>query len=177
QEGRGVAPGEAGLLTSLVLLGGAGGVLTGGVLADRVARSGGRARARRRPGGGGDLAAGGPRPAAPPGGRAPAAAALAAVGYLALQSTLQTWWASAIEQSGRNVGAVFGLLNMCGIAAGVASQGFVGWFTQAQADAGMSGRDQWDPILWAYVGVLLTGAVGWSLYRIRPLDDGDDRTA
>ena len=80
-------------------------------------------------------------------------------------------WASAIELGGRNVGAVFGLLNTCGIAAGVASQGFVGWFTQARADAGATGREQWDPILWAYVGVLLAGVAGWCLYRARPLDD------
>jgi hypothetical protein len=66
------------------------------------------------------------------------------------------------------------MLNTCGILAGVASQGFVGWFTQYQADAGLTGREQWDPILWVYIGVLLTGAIGWTLYRFRPLDDGPE---
>lgn len=177
QEGRGVLPSEAGLLTSLVLLGGAGGMLLGGVLADRVARSADRVRARRRLGAVAYLCAASALTAATQADSPRTLAVLVAVGYLALQSTLPTWWASAIELGGRNVGAVFGLLNTCGIAAGVASQGFVGWFAQAQDDAGVKGRDQWDPILWVYVGVLLAGAVGWSLYRSRPPDDGDARPA
>jgi MFS family permease len=171
QDGRGVAKGEAGLLTSLVLLGGAAGMLVGGVLADRVSRAADRVRARRRFGAVAYLLSAAALTAATTAGSPLFLAALVAVGYLALQSTLPTWWASAIEQSGRNVGAVFGMLNTCGILAGVASQGFVGWFTQHQADAGVTGRGQWDPILWVYVGVLLAGAAGWTLYRFRPLDD------
>jgi MFS family permease len=174
QDGRGVPKGEAGLLTSLVLFGGAAGMLTGGILADRVSRTADRVRARRRLGASAYLISALALSAATTADSPLLLAALTAVGYMALQSTLPTWWASAIEQSGRNVGAVFGLLNTCGIAAGVASQGFVGWFTQYQADAGVTGREQWDPMLWMYVGVLLVGAVGWSLYRFRPLDDGPD---
>jgi MFS family permease len=174
QDGRGVAKGEAGLLTSLVLLGGAVGMLTGGVLADRVSRTANRVRARRRLGTAAYLISAVTLLAATTVDLPLLLAALTAVGYMALQSTLPTWWASAIEQSGRNVGAVFGMLNTCGILAGVASQGFVGWFTQYQADAGLTGREQWDPILWVYIGVLLTGAIGWTLYRFRPLDDGPE---
>ncbi|MFO0796142.1 MAG: MFS transporter [Gemmataceae bacterium] len=171
QDGRGVAKGDAGLLTSLVLLGGAAGMMAGGVLADRVSRTADRVRARRRFGAVAYMTSAAALTAATAADSPLLLAALVAVGYLALQSTLPTWWAAAIEQSGRNVGAVFGMLNTCGILAGVASQGFVGWFTQHQADAGVTGRGQWDPILWVYVGVLLAGAAGWALYRYRPLDD------
>ena len=176
QDGRGVAKQEAGYLTSLVLFGGAAGMLSGGIIADKVSRAANRVRARRRVGAAAYLISAGTLTLATTVDSPLVLAALVAVGYMALQSTLPTWWASAIEQSGRNVGAVFGMLNTCGILAGVASQGFVGWFTQHQGDAGVSGREQWDPILWAYIGVLLTGAVGWTLYRFRPLDDGPDPT-
>ena len=174
QDGRGVEKSEAGLLSSLVLAGGATGMLIGGVLADRVSRAADRVRARRRFGTAAYLVSAAMLLSATTVEAPLLLAVLIAVGYLSLQSTLPTWWASAIEQSGRNTGAVFGMLNTCGIFAGVASQGFVGWFTQHQSEAGLSGRAQWDPILWVYFGVLLTGAVGWSLYRFRPLEEGSD---
>jgi len=174
QAGRGVSKGEAGLLTSLVLLGSAVGVLAGGAVADRfVGRGAGRVRARRVFGAAAFTTAAALIAAAAQAETPLLMCALAALSCLAVQLTLPTWWAAAIEQSGRHVGVVFGLLNTTGIAGAVASQWFVGAFSDAQQARGLTGRDQWDPMFGVYVGMLLAGAVGWSLYRFRPLEPAD----
>jgi hypothetical protein len=53
----------------------------------------------------------------------------------------------------------------------MASQGFVGVFTDWRASRGFTGRAQWDPLFDVYVGVLVCGAVAWAAYRPRPLPD------
>jgi MFS transporter, ACS family, glucarate transporter len=50
-------------------------------------------------------------------------------------------------------------------------------FADLQADRGLTGRAQWDPIFDVYVGVLLANAVAWWLYRFTPLPDPTDKTA
>jgi hypothetical protein len=97
---------------------------------------------------------------------------LAAVTNLAVQLTLPMWWSCAIEQSGRHVGALFGLLNMCGLVGAGASQWFVGAFADYRQGLGYSGREQWDPMFDAFIIALLIGAAAWALYRFRPLEDG-----
>lgn len=89
----------------------------------------------------------------------------AAVSCLCTAATLPTWWSCAILISGRHVGALFGLMNMVGgIGAGL-SQGFIAIFTDWRASLGYSVRQQWDPAFYAYMGVLVVGAVCWSSYR------------
>ena len=49
---------------------------------------------------------------------------------------------------------VFGLMNGLGVLGAMASQGFVGVFADWQAERGLTGREQWDPIFDVYVCVL-----------------------
>jgi MFS family permease len=170
QDGRKLENVEAGWLSSLVLGGSAVGVLTGGVLADRILRSRSVVWGRRLLGGSAYLVAAGCLFLAARTESPAALAGLAALSSLCVQLTLPTWWSAAIEQSGRHVGALFGLLNMMGTAGALASQGFVGAFADWRKDLGYTGREQWDPMFDVYVGVLLLGALTWLLYRKRPLE-------
>ena len=96
---------------------------------------------------------------------------LAALSCFFVQLTLPTWWSSAIEQSGKHVGPLFGLMNMMGTVGALASQWFVGVFADWQVSRGLSGRDQWDPMFTIYVCVLTTGGICWLLYRKQSIED------
>lgn len=168
--GRGVPNVEAGWLASLVLAGSATGVLAGGLIADRLLRTKSVVRARRVFGGCAYLAAAGCLFLAARTESPAALAGLAAVSSLCVQLTLPTWWSAAIEQSGKHVGALFGLLNMMGTVGAMASQWFVGAFADWRKELGHEGRSQWDPMFDVYVIVLLLGAGVWLAYRKRPLD-------
>jgi len=170
QDGRKLENVEAGWLSSLVLGGAAVGVLAGGVIADVILRSGSVVWGRRLLGVSAYLVAAGCLFLAVRTESPAALATLAALSSLCVQLTLPTWWSAAIEQSGRHVGALFGLLNMMGTAGALASQGFVGAFADWRAGLGYTGREQWDPMFDVYVGVLLLGAATWMLYRKRPLE-------
>jgi sugar phosphate permease len=170
QDAHGLTNIESGRLSSLILAGGAIGVLSGGIVADRLLR--GRlpvAWGRRLFGCSAYVVAAGLLAVAIRAESPVTLTLLVAVSYLAVQLTLPTWWSCAIEQSGRHVGALFGLLNMVGLIGGVASQWFVGYFADGRKAEGYTGRAQWDPMFDAYIVVLLVGAVLWALYRCRPL--------
>jgi uncharacterized protein DUF4365 len=98
-------------------------------------------------------------------------AILCSASFCAMHVTLPNWWSVIIPQSGRHVGALFGLANGIGIVGAMSSQGFVGVFADLQKARGFSGREQWDPIFDVYVVVLLLGAAAWWLYRFRPLEE------
>src|SRR5262249_39357295 len=168
----------AGRLSSLVLTGSAIGILVGGFVADGLLRSGlSMVTARRTLGAGAYLTAAGCLAVAMTADNPIVLAVLAALSCLAVHVTLPSWWSAAIEQSGRHVGALFGLMNMMGVVGALASQWFVGAFADWQESRGLTGRDQWDPLYRVYVGVLLVGALAWGLYRFRPLEDhGPDHT-
>ena len=92
--------------------------------------------------------------------------------FCTMHFTLPNWWSVIIPQAGKHVGTVFGLANGIGVFGALASQGFVGWFTDHQKTAyGLTGRAQWDPLFDVYVGVLLCGGIAWWLYRFTPLSD------
>jgi MFS family permease len=171
QDGRGLSNIAAGWFSSLVLAGSAVGVLTGGVIADRILRCGPDVvRGRRMLGAAAYLSAAGLLFLAVRMESAIALAALAGVSSMCVQLTLPTWWSAAIEQSGKHVGALFGLLNMTGTAGAMASQWFVGAFSDWRAGLGYAGREQWDPMFNVYVGVLLVGALAWLMYRKKALE-------
>jgi MFS family permease len=162
---------EAGWLSSLVLAGSAGGVLLGGVVADRILKSGrDLVICRRILGVCMFIAAALLLFVATRQDSALAMAAIAAASCFCLQIVLPTWWSSAIEQSGKHVGSLFGMMNMIGLVGAMVSQWFVGWFADYQKDRGLSGREQWDPMFNVFVGVLLMGAIMWALYRRRPVE-------
>jgi MFS transporter, ACS family, glucarate transporter len=157
---------QSGWLTSLALAGAATGVLCGGVIADRIKRqTTNPVRARRYFCGCAFMAAAVLLVFAVRQESVENLALLAAMSCLAVQLTLPTWWSAAIEQCGRHVGPLFGLMNMMGMIGALVSQGFVGIFADYQAAQGLSGRAQWDPMFDVYVLVLLLGALCWLVYR------------
>jgi len=162
---------NAGWLSSLVLAGSAAGVLLGGVVADRILRSGrDLVICRRVLGVSMFVAAAALLYFAVQQDTALAMAALAAASCFCLQIVLPTWWSAAIEQSGKHVGSLFGLMNMIGLVGAMVSQWFVGWFADYRKDLGYTGREQWDPMFNVFVGVLLFGALMWGIYRRRPVE-------
>jgi MFS family permease len=100
-----------------------------------------------------------------------ALSALCCASFLAMHVTLPNWWSVAIPQGGRHTATVFGLMNGLGVLGAMASQKFVGVFADWQAERGLSGRAQWDPIFDVYVGVLIGGGIAWWLYRFTPLPE------
>jgi MFS family permease len=92
-----------------------------------------------------------------------AASAFVAVAAFGVQLQLPSWWAAATQVSGRHLGALFGLMNMVGGVGRLMSQLFVGRFADWRKSLGYTGRLQWDPALYVYVGVALLGVVLWSL--------------
>jgi MFS family permease len=171
QQARDVAPFMSGVFTSLVLGGGAVGGVLGGLLSDRLVRWTGSRRGSRKGAGFGAFAA--------------AALALllsifcddpwVAVGLTTLacfgaQVQLASWWAVVTDISGPHVGAMFGLMNSLGVPGAVASQLFFGHLVQTLQEAGMHGRDCWDPGFFVSAAVLGIGAVCWLLVDAdRPL--------
>ena len=171
QDGRRIGNVEAGWLAALVLAGSAIGVFLGGFVSDWFTRhSADPLRARRVLGSVCYVTAAGcmflgirrDEPAA--------LAGLFAGATFAMHITLPNWWSVAIPQCGRHVGALFGLMNGMGVFGAMASQFFVGAFADWRKSRGFTGRAQWDPMLDAYVGVLLLGAIAWAAYRSRPLE-------
>lgn len=170
--GRGVENIEAGWLAGLGLAGSAVGVFLGGFVADRIThRTADPVRARRALGAVCFLTAAG---CLFVGARCDdpfALASLFAASTFAMHVTLPNWWSVALPQCGRHVATLFGLMNGLGVFGAMASQYFVGAFADWQADRGLSGRAQWDPLFDVYVGVLVAAALVWWVYRFAPLEE------
>jgi MFS family permease len=163
---------RAGSLASAVVAGSAVGMLLGGWLADRIPLwSSDPLAARRSLGVGCYLVAAGCLFAGIRCDDPLALAGLWGASFFAMHVTLPNWWSVAIPQCGRHVGALFGLMNGVGVLGAMASQWFVGAFSDWRAAAGYAGRAQWDPLFDVYVGALTLGAVAWWSYRFRPLAD------
>jgi hypothetical protein len=83
------------------------------------------------------------------------------------------WWSCAIGVSGRHVGALFGLMNTVGVFGAMSSQYLVGALADWMGARGFSGRQQWDPIFFIDLGVLVCAGLLWSSFRpvaVEPLD-------
>jgi MFS family permease len=76
---------------------------------------------------------------------------------------LQTpaWWACATLVSGKHLGALFGMMNMIGALGGIFSQVFFGYYADYMKGLGFSGRAQWDPAVYLYIGIPLVGMTIW----------------
>lgn len=168
---RGVGNVEAGALASVVLAGSAFGMLFGGWLADQISkRSTNPVHDRRAFGVGCYLTAAvclylGIRCDNPY-----TLAALWGTSFCTMHITLPNWWSVAVPQCGRHIGTISGLMNGAGVIGAMASQWFVGAFSDFMGTAGYSGREQWDSMFDVYVGVLIFAAGAWWLYRYRPLE-------
>src|SRR5579872_5809859 len=129
QEARKLDNSFSGYLTSLVLFGSAIGVFIGGWFADRVPRwFAVTILARRILGVGSYLSAAAILFWAVRCDNPLTVGALCSASFCAMHITLPNWWSVIIPQSGRHVGALFGLANGLGILGAMSSQGFVGVF-------------------------------------------------
>jgi MFS family permease len=104
-----------------------------------------------------------------------AASALVALAAFGVQLQLPSWWACATQVSGRHLGALFGLMNMIGGVGRILSQLFIGSFADWRKSLGYSGRAQWDPGLYVYLGVAIIGMVCWSLVDPEKTVDSEPR--
>lgn len=169
-DARGLENRTVGWLTSFVLAGSALGVLFGGWLADRIPIwFNGSVYARRYLGVACYFASAlclflGIRCDDPM-----LLAVLWGASFCAMHVTLPNWWSVAIPQCGTHVGSLFGLMNGLGVIGAMASQAFVGQFTDWRESEGFKGREAWDPLFDVYVGVLALGGLAWWSYRYRPL--------
>ncbi|MSR31125.1 MAG: MFS transporter [Gemmataceae bacterium] len=172
QAARGADNLKAGFLASIVLGGSAFGMLAGGWLGDRITRRfHDPVTPRRHLGLGCYLAAAlffflGTRC-----NDIHALTFFWALSFCSMHITLPNWWLLALPQCGKNLGALAGLLNGAGVIGALASQGFVGAFTDARAAAGYSLSEQWEPMFLVYSGVLVLGGIAWWSYRFIPIDE------
>jgi MFS family permease len=170
KEGRRTDPLEAGLMASVVLGLAAAGTLTGGAVVDRLVVRGEGEGGRRLMGGAAFFAAAGLLAGALGTRHAWIAVGLTGLSCFAAQATLPLWWSCAIGISGRHVGALFGLMNMMGVAGAMSSQYLVGALADWLGKQGASGRAQWDPIFYIDVGVLALTGLLWAAFRLVPVE-------
>jgi MFS transporter, ACS family, glucarate transporter len=168
---RGIENIEAGTIASIVLAGSAVGMLVGSWLADVISkRSAHPVDARRRLGVGCFLTAAG---CMFMGARCDDPTALSAwwgTYFGVMHITLPNWRSVAVPQCCRHIGDVSGLMNGAGVIGAMASQWFVGAFTDARAKTGQAGRAQWDAMFDVYTVALVFEAAAWWGYRHRPLE-------
>ncbi|HXD86945.1 MAG TPA: MFS transporter [Urbifossiella sp.] len=174
-EARQVSEVESGRLNSLAIAGSAIGMLLGGWISDRITRQSlNPIRDRRYACIVGFLVAAACMYAGTRCESALATAAFWSAAMCAMHVQLPNWWSVIIPQSGRHTATLFGLTNGVGSFGALASQWFVGWFSNYQeVERGLVGRAAWDPIFDVYVLVLIGGAVCWWLYRFTPLEEPD----
>ncbi len=174
KQARDVSEYPAGLMSSLVMAGGAIGCLSGGFL-NRwlVQEMGSRAKAHRLYGACG-LFTGAIALVVSIHWQSPwLSSFFAALACMAALSTQAAWWSVTTEISGRHLGSLFGLLNSLGTPGAFASQIFLGSFADRMARLGYEGRGQWDPAFYIYALVLVLGALLWCFIDAdRRVEDG-----
>lgn len=174
--GRGVDLTAAGLMASVVLGCSAAGTLAGGYVLDLLAARGGIGRRRFFGGSSFFLATlmlGCSLMSADPW----LAATLAGLSCFATQATQPLWWTCAIGISGKHVGALFGLMNSVGVFGAMSSQFLVGAMADYLGARGFTGREQWDPIFYINMGVLLIAGLLWSTFQFKTVEPVEDTTA
>ena len=168
QEAAGARPDEASWLASMVLFGGAVGVLTSGFINDWLGRATGYHPVRYRIYGfAGTATSAVALLMSVQCASATATSAWAAVAFAAAISQQATFWAVTTEISGRNLGSIFGLMNSMGVPGAFVSTMFLGRFADWMSEQGYTGRAQWDPAFYIYSGVLLVGACCWLAVDVR----------
>jgi sugar phosphate permease len=171
-KGRGLSEEFASWMTSLVMLGGAVGCLFGGYFADWLISRTGNARASYR-----FIGVSMPLIAAvltliSLRSENNVTCVLLPLSLFFLFSQLASWWAVSTEISRPHVGAMIGLMNSMGIGGASASQLLPGHWVDWLEAQGYTGRAAWDPMLYAYVVVLvLCGLLWWGVDCNRPVFD------
>ena len=174
QQARGASDTESGVWTSVILAGGALGVLVGGWFNDwLIRRTGNRTWTRWSVGVGCFLIAGTSITASIPCSSIAASGLWMALASAAIHFQTPAWWGVIFQTSGRHTGAIFGLLNSMGLPGGIAAQVFLGWLVDYRTSLGYQGRACWEPGFYIFSAVFFTAAVLWLF--VKPLDSIVDR--
>lgn len=164
QSGRGVEATRSGELASLVLAGGAAGSLCGGLISDFVMRrTRGRKRSRSVIGALSMGSSGLMLLVSLQCDDALLACIVVAVAFFLMMLMIASWWGAVSDISGPHTATLFGLMNSIGVIGAAGSQIFTGWLADFLGKRGLSGRDQWDPGFYFFVGALSIGLIAWSL--------------
>ncbi len=168
KEARGVTDRVAGLLTGVVIAGGAVGCIAGGWFSDFIIRSTSERRWTRRLCGGGALALS----AASLLGVRYCEAALAATlcnaaALFFLQVSIPTWWTVVAEISGEHGASMWGLMNSLGGVGVFIMNLLVGFFVESRESAGLSPLVSWRPVFDGVAIALAIGALCWLLVDAR----------
>lgn len=159
--GREVDPSTASQFAGFVLAAGAVGSLLGGVVTDRVVKFCGKRQVRCWIGAWSLVSAAATMAVGPLFDRPVFGALCTAWACFAIHFQLGAWWGTVMDQSGKHLGALFGLMNSLGIPGAMGSQFFLGHFVDELALLGYHGREQWDPAFFVYAALLLCGAGCW----------------
>jgi MFS transporter, ACS family, glucarate transporter len=168
--GRGVDVTDAGLMASIVLGFAAVGTLVGGCLLDWFATSGGIGK-KRLLGGCSFFLASAMLGCGLLSGNPWLASFFAALSCFATQATQPLWWTCAIGISGKHTGALFGLMNSVGVFGALSSQYLVGMLADLLGARGFAGRQQWDPIFYINMGVLILAGILWSSFVFKSVEE------
>ena len=169
KSGRGVEVTEAGLMASMVLTFSAAGTLAGGYLLDWFASRGGIGE-KRLLGGCSFFLASAMLGCSLLSGNPWLAAFFAALSCFCTQATQPLWWTCSIGISGKHIGALFGLMNSVGVFGAMSSQYLVGALADFLGAKGYTGRDQWDPIFYINIGVLIVAGLLWSSFVFKTVE-------
>lgn len=164
KEARGETLKSAGWLTAVMMLGGATGCLTGGVLVDALVKKAAHQRWSRSLVGGGALCLSALSMLAVPHVESAGAATLcnALAGFF-VQISVPTWWTVVSEISGKHGASMWGLMNSMGGLGVIGTTALVGRFLDAQEARGIPPIESWSPVFTGVGMLLLVGAVFWLL--------------
>lgn len=157
QKGRDQTNESAGTLVSCILGAGAVGMMAGGWLADRL----GTSRLRRRQAIVVDALAACFLFTSTRVDDVYVSVGLTAIACLFMHAQLSVWWSTAIETSGRHIGALFGLMNGIGTLGAMSTQFWFGFFADFMKARGITGRGQWEPSIVVCAVLLAVGAGCW----------------
>lgn len=176
RSGRNISATNAGAMTSTVLSFAAAGTFAGGFLLDWITAHGGIVR-KRMLGGSSFFMASAFLGCGLMFDDAWLTALFAALSCFATQATQPLWWSSAIGISGKHVGALFGLMNSVGVFGAMSSQTLVPMMADWLGHRGYSGRDQWDPIFYINMGVLIVAGLLWSTFVFKTVESAEVKHA
>jgi MFS family permease len=161
---RNVSLENAGWLTAVMMLGGAAGCLSGGVIVDALLKRSANPKWSRKFVGGGALCFSAMSMLAVPHVESTIAATLlnALAGFF-VQISVPTWWTVVSEISGKHGASMWGLMNSMGGFGVIGTTAIVGRYLTSQEALGIPALESWGPVFSGVGSLLLVGAFFWLL--------------